>query len=197
MAHPNILFILSLLFPLLTFSSSNQNTNPNTITLPLSPLFTKSPSLDLFHSLKTPKSNHNKSKSSSSTNTQIFSRSYGGHSINLNFGTPPQTLSFVLDTGSRLVWFPCSSRYFYSNCNFLNSSTSKVLVCTDPKCGLFFEPDIQSLCGDCNPQKQNCNNISCPGYIVQYGLGLTSATLLLDNLDFPSSKFSCRLFSCI
>ncbi|GAU44575.1 hypothetical protein TSUD_139480 [Trifolium subterraneum] len=106
MAYPYILFILSLL---LTFSSSTPN--PNTITLPLSPLFPKSQSSNLFHSLKTLassslsrahhlKTQNSNHKSSSITNTQIFSKSYGGYSINLNFGTPSQTLSFVLDTGA-------------------------------------------------------------------------------------------------
>jgi len=223
MAHPNILFILSLLFPLLTFSSSNQNTNPNTITLPLSPLFTKSPSSNLFnslktaatssltraHHLKTPKSNHNKSKSSSSTNTQMFSKSYGGYSINLNFGTPPQTLSFVLDTGSSLVWSPCTSRYLCSNCNFpninptkipafipRNSSTNKIVGCTNPKCGYIFGPDIESRCQGCNPHTKNCNNITCPSYLVQYGLGLTAGVLLLDNLNFPSKTVANFLLGC-
>uniref|UniRef100_A0A6N2LCK4 Peptidase A1 domain-containing protein n=1 Tax=Salix viminalis TaxID=40686 RepID=A0A6N2LCK4_SALVM len=33
----------------------------------------------------------------------LFSHSYGGYSISLSFGTPPQTLSFIMDTGSTTV----------------------------------------------------------------------------------------------
>ncbi|AES59717.1 eukaryotic aspartyl protease family protein [Medicago truncatula] len=72
---------------------------------------------------KTPKSNHNKSKSSSS-NIQIFSKSYGGYSINLKFGTPPQTLSFVLDTCSSLVWSPSSSQQNESRERLKSMSTT-------------------------------------------------------------------------
>ncbi|KAI5425361.1 hypothetical protein KIW84_031239 [Lathyrus oleraceus] len=213
MAYPYILYSLSLL-SLFTFSFSSSNPNPNTITLPLSPLFTKSQSSDLInslktaatssltraHHLKTQNPNH-KQPSSSHTNTQIYPKSYGGYSINLNFGTPPQTLSFILDTGSSLVWFPCSSHYLCSNCNFpninptkipsfipRNSSTSKILGCTNSKCGYIFGPDIKSRCRGCNPQSQNCSNITCPAYIIQYGLGSTAGFLLLDNLDFPGKK---------
>ncbi|CAJ2632270.1 unnamed protein product [Trifolium pratense] len=223
MAYPYILIILSLLSFLLTFSSSNV-LNPNTITLPLSPLSPKSQSSDLFHSLKTAatsslsrahhlktqKTNHKSPKSSSSiTNTQIFSKSYGGYSINLNFGTPSQTLSFVLDTGSSLVWFPCSSHYLCSNCNFpninptkipsfiaKNSSSSKILGCTNSKCGYIFGPDIESRCRDCNPKTENCNNTTCPAYIVQYGLGSTIGFLLLENLNFPGKTVQDFLVGC-
>jgi hypothetical protein len=221
MAYPYILlFILSFL---ITFSSSTPN--PNTITLPLSPLSPKSQSSDLFHSLKTAasstlsrahhlktqKPNHKSPKSSSTTttNTQIFSKSYGGYSINLNFGTPSQTLSFVLDTGSSLVWFPCSSHYICSNCNFpninptkipsfifKNSSSSKILGCTNSKCGLIFGTDIESRCKGCNPKTTNCNNITCPAYIVQYGLGSTIGFLLLENLNFPGKTVQDFLVGC-
>ncbi|CAI0391160.1 unnamed protein product [Linum tenue] len=53
--------------------------------------------------------------------TPLFPRSYGGYSISLSFGTPPQSTSFVMDTGSSLVWFPCTSRYLCSRCNFPNA----------------------------------------------------------------------------
>ncbi|CAN0847417.1 Aspartic proteinase nepenthesin-2 [Linum grandiflorum] len=58
---------------------------------------------------------------SSLVTTPLFPRSYGGYSISLSFGTPPQTTKFVMDTGSTLVWFPCTSRYICSRCNFLGA----------------------------------------------------------------------------
>ncbi|XP_004494242.1 probable aspartyl protease At4g16563 [Cicer arietinum] len=221
MAYLHILLTLSLL-SLITLSSSNPNTN--TITLSLSPIFTKSPSSDLFHSLKkatssslkrahhlkTRKLSKKNSPSSSSTiNTQVFAKSYGGYSINLNFGTPPQTLSFVLDTGSSLVWFPCTSHYLCSNCNFANinptniptfipskSSSTRIIGCTNKKCGYVFGSNIESRCQGCNPQFQNCNNITCPTYILEYGLGSTAGLLLSENLDFPGYIVPDFLVGC-
>lgn len=222
MAYPYILFVT---LSLLSLASSNPDT---TITLSLSPLkFTKSPSSDLFqtlkfaasasltraHHLKTrkPKSSHATSSPSSLVDTPVFSKSYGGYSIDLNFGTPPQPSSFVLDTGSSLLWLPCSSRYLCSRCNFpnidstkiptfipKNSSTSKLLGCTNPKCGLLFGNDVQSRCHGCKigNSQNNCSTQTCPAYIVQYGLGSTAGFLLLENLHFPAKTVTDFLVGC-
>ncbi|KAI3707934.1 hypothetical protein L2E82_36873 [Cichorium intybus] len=40
-------------------------------------------------------------KSSSTSKIPLFPRSYGAYSVSLSFGSPPQKLSFVMDTGSR------------------------------------------------------------------------------------------------
>ncbi|KAG7560598.1 Peptidase family A1 domain [Arabidopsis thaliana x Arabidopsis arenosa] len=122
-------------------------------------------------------------------------KSYGGYSVSLSFGTPSQTIPFVFDTGSSLVWFPCTSRYLCSDCNFSgldptqiprfipkNSSSSRVIGCQNPKCQFLFGANVQ--CRGCDPNTRNCT-VPCPPYILQYGLGSTAGILLSEKLDFP------------
>uniref|UniRef100_A0A1J3EEU6 Aspartic proteinase nepenthesin-2 n=1 Tax=Noccaea caerulescens TaxID=107243 RepID=A0A1J3EEU6_NOCCA len=125
----------------------------------------------------------------------LSARSYGGYSVSLSFGTPSQTIPFVFDTGSSLVWFPCTSRYLCSGCNFSgldstriprfvpkNSTSSKIIGCQNPKCQFIFGPNVK--CRGCDPNTRNCT-VSCPPYILQYGLGSTAGILLTEKLDFP------------
>ncbi|XP_075509542.1 putative aspartyl protease At4g16563 [Primulina tabacum] len=153
------------------------------------------------HHLKHPKTNI------SNTNVPVFPRSYGGYSISLRFGTPPQTLSFVMDTGSSLVWFPCTPRYSCSSCNFQNvknvstfipksSSSSKIVGCKNRKCGWIF-PDVQ--CRNCDNRSTTCTEF-CPPYIIQYGSGSTTGLLLSETLFFEEKSVDnfivgCSLFS--
>uniref|UniRef100_A0A6N2MF59 Peptidase A1 domain-containing protein n=1 Tax=Salix viminalis TaxID=40686 RepID=A0A6N2MF59_SALVM len=96
----------------------------------------------------------------------LFSHSYGGYSISLSFGTPPQTLSFIMDTGSDVVWFPCTSRYLCKHCSFSSSSSSpriqpfipkessssKIIGCKNPKCSWIHQSNI-----NCD---QDCSKLS-------------------------------------
>ncbi|KAE9590797.1 hypothetical protein Lal_00023008 [Lupinus albus] len=213
MAYFHIILYLLISFTTLTSS------NPYTITLPLSPLFTNhlSSPPDPFQSLKLAASasltrahhlKHRNNNHPSTVTTQIHPKSYGGYSIDLKFGTPAQTSSFVLDTGSSLVWFPCSSRYTCSSCSFpnidptkiskfipKNSTSSKIVGCTNPKCSWIFGSDIQSRCNGCNPNTQNCT-FNCPTYIIQYGLGTTAGLLLSENLNFPGKIINDFLVGC-
>ncbi|XP_028789805.1 probable aspartyl protease At4g16563 [Neltuma alba] len=216
MASTHILCFLCLFF-VIPFSSSSSST-PNTITISLSPLPTTQPSSDEFENLKVVSSatrnraHHLKHRNSNSkpplVKTQAYPRSYGGYSIHLNFGTPPQTFPFVLDTGSSLVWLPCTSRYLCSKCSFpkidltkipkfipKNSSSSKIVGCQNPKCSWIFGSDVQARCQDCKPNGRNCSQI-CPAYIIQYGLGSTAGFLLLENLDFPGKIVPDFLVGC-
>ncbi|CAL0326715.1 unnamed protein product [Lupinus luteus] len=217
-AYPHIILFFLSLFSFISSSSSN----PNTITLPLSPLFTNHPSSPLhpFQSLKLAASasltraNHLKYSNKTNLNdpsnvtTEVHSKSYGGYSIDLQFGTPTQTSSFVLDTGSSLVWFPCSSRYTCSSCSFLNidpttipkfmpknSTSSKIVGCSNPKCRWIFGSNVESRCNGCNPETQNCT-LDCPPYIIQYGLGSTEGLLLSENLNFPGKVVPDFLVGC-
>ncbi|KAM7264535.1 hypothetical protein ACFE04_002218 [Oxalis oulophora] len=143
---------------------------------------------------------------SSLLKTELFPHSYGGYSIDLSFGTPPQTTSFVMDTGSSLVWFPCTSRYLCSSCEFSgvdpeniakfiprNSSSTKILGCKNPKCSWLFGPDVS--CPKCQVTNPNCTQ-SCPAYGLQYGLGSTTGFLLLETLDFPEKRFTDFIVGC-
>ncbi|KAB5519659.1 hypothetical protein DKX38_023978 [Salix brachista] len=206
MASSLLLFLLS--FLILTTTSKS---TPATITIPLSaPSFTKlvvpskdpwgalnhlaTQSLSRSHHIKSPKTNFSIIK------TPLFPRSYGGYSISLNFGTPPQTTTFVMDSGSSLVWFPCTSRYLCVECNFPDikragiptflpklSSSTKLIGCKNPRCSVFFGPEIQSKCHECDSTAQNCTQ-TCPPYEIQYGSGSTAGLLLSETLDFPNQK---------
>ncbi|KAK4281709.1 hypothetical protein QN277_013170 [Acacia crassicarpa] len=212
MASRPILHLLYL-FSLISFASSFSS-----ITLPISPLHATHSSSDPLQTLKVVASasltrahhlKHRKSNSSTPViKTPDFPKSYGGYSVDLSFGTPPQTFPFVLDTGSSLVWFPCSSRYLCSRCSFpninstklptfipKNSSSAKFVGCRNPKCGWIFGPDLQSRCQQCEPTAQNCSQI-CPTYIIQYGSGSTAGLLLLDNLDLPGKIVPDFLVGC-
>ena len=121
----------------------------------LTPIFTKRSSSDPIKTLNSlafafvTKAHHLKHPKSKSplAKTKVFPHSYGGYSISLSFGTPPQTIPFLLNTGINLVWFPCTSRYICTNCNFPNidpskipsfipklSSSSKIIGCKTRKC---------------------------------------------------------------
>ncbi|OAY42977.1 probable aspartyl protease At4g16563 [Manihot esculenta] len=207
----------SWLFPLLFLCSVFPFAFPATITIPLSPSTQHFPSSDpwiiLNHlaSLSLSRAHHIKSPNtnfSSIIKTPLFSRSYGGYSMSLSFGTPPQTIQFIMDTGSSLVWFPCTSRYLCAGCNFPNtdltkipkfmpklSSSSKLVGCSNPKCAWIFGSNVHSKCQSCDPSNKNCTE-SCPPYIIQYGLGSTAGRLLLESLDFPNKTIADFLVGC-
>ncbi|XP_075639298.1 putative aspartyl protease At4g16563 [Castanea sativa] len=208
MAASSLLSLMFLISTLLLASSSlSVATNPTTFTIPLSPIFTKhqpsdpiktlnslaSSSLTRAHQLKRPKSKPPLTK------TKVFSHSYGGYSISLNFGTPPQTISFLLDTGSSPVWFPCTSQYFCTDCDidpskiplFIPklSSSSKFIDCQNPNCAVISSINSLSGCQGCN-----CSQ-ACP-YSFLYGLGSTLGLLLSETLDFPEKLFTNFLVGC-
>lgn len=135
------------------------------------------------------------SASAAVVKSPLSPRGYGGYSVSLSFGTPSQTIPFVFDTGSSLVWFPCTSRYLCSDCNFSgldptriprfvpgNSTSSRVIGCQNPKCQFLFGPNVK--CRGCDPNTRNCT-VACPPYILEYGLGSTAGLLLSETLDFP------------
>ncbi|KAK3032761.1 hypothetical protein RJ639_034910 [Escallonia herrerae] len=215
-APSSYLCFLSLLLSLLIPSS------PTTITLPLSHFKTDpsphpyqkltylaSVSLARAHHIKNPK----KALATATTTTPLSSHSYGGYSVSLSFGTPPQTIPFVFDTGSGFVWFPCTHRYVCRNCtssptdppviqSFIPklSSSAKILGCLSPKCGLIHNnPDVHSRCKDCQAAAKDCKQI-CPPYLILYGSGSTGGVTLVETLDLPGQKVpnfvvGCSLFS--
>ncbi|KAL3530335.1 hypothetical protein ACH5RR_009657 [Cinchona calisaya] len=207
------IFSLFLLSQHLISSSS-----PTPITIPLS-FSSTTPYADLYqklsqlastslaraHYLKNPPE---KSLLASTTTTPLLPHSYGGYSISLSFGTPPQTLSFVMDTGSDFVWFPCTKRYACKNCSFpgsngispfspKQSSSVKIVGCLNKKCGWIHSNfDPQKSCTDCQSvSAKNCTQI-CPPYLILYGSGSTGGIALAETLDLPNKKIPNFLVGC-
>lgn len=105
-----------------------------------------------------------------------------------------------MDTGSSLVWLPCTRRYQCSECNFPNvdpqnittfipnlSSSAMIVGCKNKKCGWVFGSDDLAQCHD---------DQICPPYFIQYGLGSTSGVLLSETLDFPEKNVTDFLIGC-
>lgn len=222
----SVLHLLLCLFSLIIFtlSAAIASATAATITVPLS-AFTKShtssdpyqilksltsSSLSRAHHLKTRTKSENQTiyDSKSLVKSPLFAHSYGGYSIALSFGTPPQKIPFIFDTGSSLVWFPCTSRYRCFDCAFPNvdptkiptfipklSSSSKIIGCENPKCTWLFGPNVKSQCQNCDPKKQTCTK-SCPPYLLQYGLGATAGRLLSESLVFPGKTVADFFVGC-
>ncbi|XP_043692580.1 probable aspartyl protease At4g16563 [Telopea speciosissima] len=202
------------LLSLLSSVSSLADSKSTTLTISLTQ-FNKKPSADPWQKLthlasaSLIRARHLKNPQGSVlSKTPLFPHSYGGYSISLSFGTPPQTVPFVMDTGSDLVWFPCTHRYTCRNCSFANqnpssiptfipklSSSAKIVGCENPKCSWLHNSDVQSRCSGCEPNSRNCSQI-CPPYIITYGSGSTGGILLSETLDFPEKKVPNFIVGC-
>ncbi|XP_034218905.1 probable aspartyl protease At4g16563 [Prunus dulcis] len=116
--------------------------------------------------------------------------------------TPPQTLPFIMDTGSDLTWFPCGKNYQCINCSiYLNntakvksfipilSSSSKTLACLNPKCARIY-PKIH--CPDCKLGSKNCT-WRYPWYTYPYGSGNPSGSLPSEMQHLRNCRWHYRL----
>jgi hypothetical protein len=82
-----------------------------------------------------------KMKSESTKNEPLYYPSdFIEYYIKLSVGTPAQDLLLVMDTGSNVVWAPCTTNYTCNNCHgystvFLPSKSSSAVPvqCADPK----------------------------------------------------------------
>ncbi|XP_052184831.1 probable aspartyl protease At4g16563 [Diospyros lotus] len=185
-------------------------------TIPLS-LFHSNPSPDPYKNLihvatqSLTRAYHLKNPQNAAAAAPLSTHGYGGYSVPLSFGTPPQTLQFVMDTGSDIVWFPCTRRYLCKKCSFHGadpshsplfipklSSSARILGCLNPKCGWIHNSNT-TQCRDCKPGSKTCTQI-CPPYMIFYGSGSTGGFGLLDTLDFPGKRVpdfvvGCSVFS--
>ncbi|KAL2345287.1 hypothetical protein Fmac_006572 [Flemingia macrophylla] len=204
-ASPSYVSINRNIIVIIVFVICLSLTRSSSVTLPLRPHLSKPPNSDPFklaasasltraHHLK-----HGDKSSTSTLSTPLYPKSYGAYSIDLSFGTPPQSIPMVFDTGSSLPWVPCTTHYLCSHCAFSNaskiktfipklSSTAKLLACTSPKCTSFFGSHTCPNCPHC-PK-------TCPAYILQYGSGSTAGFLLLDTLRFPQATLPDFLLGC-
>ncbi|KAL6342070.1 hypothetical protein AAG906_038549 [Vitis piasezkii] len=204
---PCFLSLLSLFFSLVSSSPNSPITLPLSASKPSPP---PDPYRNLRHlvSASLIRARHLKNpKITPTSTTPLFTHSYGAYSIPLSFGTPPQTLPLIMDTGSDLVWFPCTHRYVCRNCSFStsnpssnifipkSSSSSKVLGCVNPKCGWIHGSKVQSRCRDCEPTSPNCTQI-CPPYLIFYGSGITGGIMLSETLDLPGKGVPDFIVGC-
>ncbi|KAL9228616.1 hypothetical protein vseg_004172 [Gypsophila vaccaria] len=210
----NVLILLLISTITLPITSS---TLTSTITLPLSHFTKHSQPQNIYthlnHLATTSlyRARHLKNPAPTTATTSISPRSYGGYSISLGFGTPPQTLPFVMDTGSSFVWSPCTRNYICDRCTFSTTSTrintfipklsssSRILGCLNPKCGWVHDSKSESLCSECSSPSGNCTQ-ACPPYLIIYGSGTTGGLALLDTLTLNDEKVpgflvGCSLFS--
>ncbi|OVA07119.1 Peptidase A1 [Macleaya cordata] len=210
----------SVLICLLSLLSLSSFISSSTIVIPLQQQhFTQTPSsnpwqiLNNLASTSLTRAKHIKNpRKTHLSKTQLFPQSYGGYTVSLSFGTPPQTIPFVMDTGSDLVWFPCTDHYICRNCSFSNSNSNeitsykpklsssvKLIGCQNTKCSWIHHSDVQSRCQDCTPNSKNCTQI-CPPYLLLYGSGSTAGLLLSETLNLngkkvPNFAVGCSRFS--
>ncbi|XP_010926882.1 probable aspartyl protease At4g16563 [Elaeis guineensis] len=135
------------------------------------------------------------------TRAPLFPHSYGGYSLSLAFGTPPQNIPLLLDTGSQLTWIPCTTSYQCRRCAspanpagptavFLpkSSSSARLIGCRNPKCSWIHSSELLSRCKDCpstnNSSSSDCP-VVCPPYVLIYGSGSTAGVLLSESLSLP------------
>ncbi|URE24194.1 Eukaryotic aspartyl protease, partial [Musa troglodytarum] len=126
----------------------------------------------------------------------LFPHSYGGYSLTLGLGTPPQQLSLLLDTGSHLNWVPCTSSYQCRSCSspsaapiipFLpkSSSSTRLVGCHNPAVS-GSTPGPPLPLPSCNSTSADgCPAVPCPPYALIYGSGSTAGLLMLETLAFP------------
>ncbi|KAJ6688020.1 ASPARTYL PROTEASES [Salix koriyanagi] len=105
-----------------------------------------------------------------------------------------------MDTGSDVVWFPCTSRYLCKHCSFSSSSSSpriqpfipkessssKIIGCKNPKCSWIHQSNI-NCDQDCSVN--SCLNQTCPPYMILFDDDTKkSSSLVLDIEQLDSGK---------
>ncbi|XP_062186088.1 probable aspartyl protease At4g16563 [Phragmites australis] len=137
------------------------------------------------------------------TATALYPHSYGGYAFTASFGTPPQPLPVLLDTGSHLTWVPCTSNYQCRNCSSAtvptfhpkNSSSSRLVGCRNPSCLWVHSAAHLSKCrAPCTGA--NCTTNVCPPYAVVYGSGSTAGLLIADTLRAPGRAVKNFVVGC-
>uniref|UniRef100_A0A5B7BFA3 Putative aspartic proteinase nepenthesin-1 n=1 Tax=Davidia involucrata TaxID=16924 RepID=A0A5B7BFA3_DAVIN len=137
------------------------------------------------------------------------------YTLSFSIGSnPPQTISLYMDTGSDLVWFPCTpfecilceGKYnpsTISNATPLNISSAALVSCKSRACSaahssLSVSVSSSDLCAIArcpleSIEMSDCASFSCPPFYYAYGDGSLIARLYRDSLSIPMSSPSLIL----
>ncbi|XP_021768471.1 probable aspartyl protease At4g16563 [Chenopodium quinoa] len=127
-----------------------------------------------------------------------------GSDYTLTFTLKSQTFSVYMDTGSDMVWFPCSpfecilceGKYPPGSLSPLNVSKSSLLSCKSHACSSAHSSlSSSNLCAiaKCPLDEieiSDCSNFSCPSFYYAYGDGSLIAELHSETLLMPSTSNS-------
>nr|ACL81165.1 aspartyl protease [Mirabilis jalapa] len=135
-----------------------------------------------------------------------------GTDYTLTFSINSQTLSVYMDTGSDIVWFPCSpfecilceGKFEPGTLTPLNVSKSSLISCKSRACSTAHNsPSTSDLCAIAKCpldeiETSDCSNYHCPSFYYAYGDGSLIAKLHKHNLIMPSTSnkpFSLKDFT--
>ncbi|KAJ8444367.1 hypothetical protein Cgig2_019925 [Carnegiea gigantea] len=122
-----------------------------------------------------------------------------GSDYTLTFSLNSQSISVYMDTGSDVVWFPCSPFTCIlcegkGSLSPLNVSEASLLSCKSRACSVI-HPSLSSsdLCAIANCpldeiETSDCSNFACPSFYYAYGDGSLIGQLHRDDLIIPSSS---------
>ncbi|KNA13522.1 hypothetical protein SOVF_116260 [Spinacia oleracea] len=125
-----------------------------------------------------------------------------GSDYTLTFTLNSQTMSVYMDTGSDVVWFPCSpfecilceGKYKPGTLSPLNVTKSSLLSCKSPACSSAHSSlpssDLCAIakCPLDEIEISDCANFACPSFYYAYGDGSFIAQLHKQSLLMPSSS---------
>ncbi|WJX94691.1 hypothetical protein P8452_76087 [Trifolium repens] len=182
--------------------------------------------LPLTHSLSKTQFNttHHLLKSTTTRSTSRFHHHYKNHhqlslplspgtdyTLSFNFGPHSQPITLYMDTGSDLVWFPCTP-FNCILCEFkpnpssssppTNISHSTPISCNSKACSTahnsISSSDLCTMarCPLDSIETKDCGSFHCPPFYYAYGDGSLIASLYHDTLSLSSIKFRNFTFGC-
>ena len=143
---------------------------------------------------------HQQRKQNQSQQISIPLSDVGGYFLSITTGSnPSKSISLVMDTGSHIVWYPCSP-YKCFRCKtppkLLKPPKNASVSCSSPACPAAHRskfPDPSDICAVAGcPIKRidnsDCDSYSCPPFYLAYGDGSIIARLYKDSATVPTSS---------
>ncbi|GAB4834175.1 hypothetical protein Ancab_032440 [Ancistrocladus abbreviatus] len=199
-----LLLFLSISFAIFSLLAAEQQKQP--IVLRLEHSLSKAEYTSPHHLLKS-SSTRSAARHRRHTRGQVSLPLSPGSDYTLSFSlgsNPPQTLSVYMDTGSDVVWFPCSpfecilcdGKYKPGTLSPLNVSSSTLVPCKSRACSAAHSSLPSSdLCAMANCplvliETSDCAKFSCPPFYYAYGDGSLIARLHRESLTMASDSGS-------